>query len=126
MKRNKLFENAAKQGERLAEGLKKLEGIPIVGQTRGLGLMRGVEIVADKKTKKPFPKAAGAVGIVSGECTKRGLIIYPGSGMVDGIDGDSFMVAPPLVVKEEQIDEILVILEESLEAASRRLLDSSR
>jgi adenosylmethionine-8-amino-7-oxononanoate aminotransferase len=126
MKRNKLFENAAKQGERLAEGLKKLEGIPIVGQTRGLGLMRGVEIVADKKTKQPFPKTAGAAGVVSEECTKRGLIIYPAGGMADGVNGDNFMVAPPLVVKEEQIDEILAILEEGLEAASTRLLDSSR
>jgi adenosylmethionine-8-amino-7-oxononanoate aminotransferase len=46
--------------------------------------------------------------------------------MVDGIDGDNFMVAPPLVVREEQIDEILSILEESLEAAAARLLDRPR
>jgi adenosylmethionine-8-amino-7-oxononanoate aminotransferase len=126
MKRNKLFENAAKQGERLGEGLKKLEEIPIVGETRGLGLMRGVEIVADKKTKQPFPKTAGAAGVVSEECTKRGLIIYPAGGMADGVNGDNFMVAPPLVVREDQIGEILSILEESLEAAAARLLDRPR
>ncbi len=122
MKKHGLFENAAIQGERLGEGMKKLEDIPIVGQARGLGLMRGVEIVADKASKQPFPKTAKAAGVVSEECTKRGLIIYPGTGMVDGVDGDNFMVAPPLVVRAEQIEEILSILDESLEAASVRLL----
>jgi len=122
MKKHGLFENAARQGERLGEGMKKLEDIPIVGQVRGLGLMRGVEIVADKASKQPFPKTAKAAGVVSEECTKRGLIIYPGTGMVDGVDGDNFMVAPPLVVQAEQIGEILSILGESLEAASGRLL----
>ena len=122
MKKHGLFENAARQGERLGEGMKKLEDIPIVGQVRGLGLMRGVEIVADKASKRPFPKAAKAAGVVSEECTKRGLIIYPGTGMVDGVDGDNFMVAPPLVVQAEQIGEILSILGESLEAACGRLL----
>jgi len=122
MKKHALFENAAKQGELLGEGMKKLEDIPIVGQVRGLGLMRGVELVADKEKKRPFPRSENAVGIVSEECTKRGLIVYPGRGMADGVNGDSFMVAPPLVVQSEHIDEILSILEDSLKAASRRLL----
>lgn len=126
MKKHGLFENAGKQGERLFSGMKKFEGIPIVGEVRGLGLMRGVEIVADRNTRRPFPKAANAAAVVSEECTKRGLMVYPGTGMADGVDGDSFMVAPPLVVREDQVDEIVSILGESLEAASRRLSDSFR
>lgn len=122
MKKHGLFDNAARQGDRLGEGMKKLEDISIVGQVRGLGLMRGVELIADKEKKQPFPKSMDAVGVVSEECTKRGLIIYPGRGMVDGVDGDSFIVAPPLIVQSEHIDEILSILEESLKAASKRLL----
>jgi len=121
MKKHNLFENAALMGERLANGMKQLEDIPIVGQTRGLGLMRGMEVVADRDTRRPFPRSARASAVVSAECMKRGLIVYPGSGMADGVDGDNFMVAPPLVVNAEQVDEILSLLREGLEAAAKTL-----
>lgn len=121
MKKHNLFENAALMGERLANGMKQLEDIPIVGQVRGLGLMRGMEVVADRETRRPFPKSARASAAVAAECMKKGLIVYPGSGMADGVEGDNFMVAPPLVVSAEQVDEILSLLREGLEAAVTKL-----
>ena len=94
----------------------------IVGEVRGKGLMQGVEIVADKKTRKPFQSSVGASGAVSAECMKRGLVVYPAGGMVNGVEGDNFLVAPPLIVNENHIKEIVSILEESLTAASDALL----
>lgn len=120
--RNNLIENARVQGELLGELMAGLIDIPIVGEVRGKGLMWGVEIVADKKRRKPFQNSVGASGAVSAECMKRGLVIYPAGGMVNGVEGDNFLVAPPLIVNENHIKEIVSILEESLTAASDVLL----
>ncbi|MBN2050544.1 MAG: aminotransferase class III-fold pyridoxal phosphate-dependent enzyme [Spirochaetales bacterium] len=123
IKKHNLIENAAKQGERLEEEIRSLEEIPIVGDLRGLGLMRGVELVADKKTKKPFPAKEKAAALVAAECMSRGLVIYPSSGMVNGgTAGDNFLLAPALTVTEGQIVEIVGILRESLTAAAELLL----
>jgi len=122
MKKHRLFDNAALMGDLLASGMEELPAsVPIVGQVRGLGLMRGVELVADRQSRTPFPKSAKAAAAVTSECMKRGLIVYPGGGMVDGVDGDNFMVAPPLNITEEQVKEIMSILQESLMAASAAL-----
>ena len=52
----------------------------------------------------------------------RGLIIYPGSGQVDGLLGDNFLVAPPLIINEEQVNELLEKLAAGLDAAAKKLL----
>ena len=60
--------------------------------------------------------------MVARECMERGLVIYPSGGMVDGVSGDNFLVAPPLVANADQVREIAAILAESLDAASKILL----
>ncbi|MBA7573561.1 Putrescine--pyruvate aminotransferase [subsurface metagenome] len=125
IKKNNLIENARIQGELLGKEMARLKAVPIVGEVRGKGLMRGIEIVADKETKKPFPRSLGASGVVSAECTKRGLMVYPGGGMVNGVEGDNLLVAPPLIVKEDQVKEIAGILEQALNAASNILLKAA-
>lgn len=123
MKKHNLVENARVQGERLAAGLKKIEtSNPMVGEVRGKGLMWGFELVSDKESRTPLAKSKGASALVTKECLDRGLVIYPGSGMVDGIEGDNFLLAPPLVVKAEEIDVILQKLEEGLATAAQKLL----
>ena len=123
IKKHDLVNNSAKMGLIMENELKKLENIPIVGQVRGKGLMWGIELVLNKDTKEPFPKKVKANGLVAEECMKRGLIIYPGGGMVNGVDGDNFLVAPPLIVTEKEIIRISSILEEALKAANSTLLD---
>lgn len=122
MEKHNLIENARVQGELLDELLPGLSEFPIVGDVRGKGLMRGFEIVADKNTRKPFKRGSGASSLIAAECMKRGLVIYPSGGMVNGTEGDNFLVAPPLVCTADQIKEIVTILRESLEAASKLLL----
>ncbi|WP_300524953.1 aspartate aminotransferase family protein [Aminiphilus sp.] len=121
MKKHDVFENALAMGKRFEERIPALNDIPIVGDVRGMGMMRGVEIVADKETKSPFPAGAKAAALVTDECMKRGLVVYPSTGQIGGVAGDQFLFAPPLTVSKEEMDTMTDRLEEALEAASKRL-----
>jgi len=94
-------------GRRLNEALGEL---PCVGDVRGLGMMWGVEFVADRKTKVPFPPELHFGQHVCNLTFERGVIFYPGSGSVDGVRGDHLMVAPPFVITEGEIDEVVSML----------------
>jgi adenosylmethionine-8-amino-7-oxononanoate aminotransferase len=75
-----------------------------VGDVRGIGMLWGVEFVADKKSKQPFAPEMNFAGRVGRAATKRGLLVYPMQGCVDGIAGDHLLIAPPAVITAEQID----------------------
>ena len=124
IKEHDLIEKAEKQGKFLGEKLKELEHHRIVGNIRGIGMMRGIELVRDKQTREPFPPEMNVAGIVTEECMKNGLVVYPGKGMINGISGDQFMVAPPLICTSEDIDEICSRLKLSLETSNRIIFDS--
>jgi adenosylmethionine-8-amino-7-oxononanoate aminotransferase len=115
MEREGLVDRAAVIGRRLLNGLETLRDLAPVGDVRGLGLMYGVELVEDKKTKKP---ALGLGGRVVREARSRGLIARIRAGSADPPVGDTICVAPPLVTPEETIDRIPAILRESLIAAT--------
>jgi len=123
MKEHDLIGNAGVQGELLGGKLAELGKNPIVGDIRGLGMMRGIEIVMNKETREPFPAKMNAAGVVAEECMKNGLVVYPGRGMVNGVAGDQFMVAPPLICDSREIEEIVSRLRESLDSSSRILLN---
>lgn len=74
-----------------------------VGDVRGIGLLWAVEFVADKKTRRPFPADSGFSSKVGAAALKRGLLVYPMQGSVDGISGDHILLAPPAVITAEQI-----------------------
>jgi adenosylmethionine-8-amino-7-oxononanoate aminotransferase len=75
-----------------------------VGDVRGLGLLWGVELVADKASKRPFAPELNLAGKLGQAAAKRGLLVYPMQGCVDGILGDHVLIAPPAVISLEQID----------------------
>jgi adenosylmethionine-8-amino-7-oxononanoate aminotransferase len=81
------------------ESLRDLDG---VGDVRGLGSLRGIEFVADKKTKAPFPPEKSFAALVGQACMRRGLLVYPMQGCVDGVAGDHLLIAPPAVITPEQ------------------------
>jgi 4-aminobutyrate aminotransferase len=94
-------------GQRLRAGLEKLwEKYPLIGEVRGLGLMQGVELVRDQKSKEPAPKEVAAL---FEETRKRGLLIGKG-----GLYGNVLRIAPPLTATEAHVDEALAILDHSL------------
>lgn len=103
-----LVENAKAMGERLAAGLKKLETLPLVGDVRTMGLMAGIELAGDKQGA---PCPPGAIAKVQQYTESHGLI--------HRTRDDSIMLAPPLVVTENQIDTIVNILGEAIVAAGK-------
>jgi len=74
-----------------------------VGDIRGRGLLRGIEFVADKKTKRAFPQDQNFSGRVGASALKRGLLVYPMQGSLDGISGDHILLAPPAIITAEQV-----------------------
>lgn len=94
---------------------------PSVGEVRGKGLFWGLEFVRDGATREPFPPGADFTGALVGECFARGLIVYPCRGGADGVAGDAILVAPPLVIGEEQVGELVHVLDGALGAVEARL-----
>jgi adenosylmethionine-8-amino-7-oxononanoate aminotransferase len=118
MTRHGLVERSAAMGAILGERLEILRSLPMVGDIRGIGLLRGVELVQDKETRKPFPRRLAVAETVVGEAASRGLLLVPGYGGVDGVDGDTVMLSPPFVLTEDDIDEIVEILRDSITAVA--------
>ncbi|MEO0821939.1 MAG: aspartate aminotransferase family protein, partial [Pseudomonadota bacterium] len=79
---------------------------PHVGDIRGRGLFRGVELVTDRETKAPFDPALGIAARIKQAAFEAGLMVYPMGGTVDGKHGDHILIAPPFILSEAQIDEI--------------------
>lgn len=99
----------AELGARLRSGLDRLgERYPLIGDVRGKGLMQGIEMVTDRQSKEPAPKA---VAQLFEETRERGLLIGKG-----GLYGNVIRISPPLTVNEEQIDRALEILDHALAA----------
>jgi adenosylmethionine-8-amino-7-oxononanoate aminotransferase len=90
-------------GLALKTALESLRDLDAVGDVRGLGLLWGVEFVANKKSKAPFPAADNFAGRVGAACARRGLLVYPMQGCVDGTAGDHLLIAPPAVITREEI-----------------------
>ncbi len=86
-----------------------------------MGMMRGIELVADKKTKAPFPPSLKAAALVTQECMKCNLVIYPGTGQIGGMAGDQLLFAPPLIATKEEMDIMTDRLLDGLKAASEAL-----
>lgn len=108
LKEDNIVENSRKIGEYLLAQMKeKLLPFTFVGDVRGKGLMLGVEIVKDKVTKEPFPASMGMAEKLTVTLMRHGVIVYPGNGNADGENGDQFLLAPPLIITKDQVDELL-------------------
>jgi adenosylmethionine-8-amino-7-oxononanoate aminotransferase len=92
-----------------------------VGDVRGKGLFWGIEFVRDPGTRQPFDASLDFTGTLVSECFERGLIVYPCRGGADGVAGDAILLAPPLVIAREQIDEMVDILDAALAAVEGQL-----
>ena len=74
-----------------------------MGDVRGIGLLRAVEFVRDERTKDPFPPGQTFSARVGAAAAKRGVLVYPMQGSVDGTAGDHILLAPPAIITEDQI-----------------------
>ncbi|WP_207478138.1 aspartate aminotransferase family protein [Arenibaculum pallidiluteum] len=94
-------------GPRLQEGLRRLEGHPLVGDIRGVGLIAGVELVRDKATRTSFEPAQAVGPKLVSFAQARGAILRA--------MGDSIGFSPPLVISEAEIDELVGIFAAALD-----------
>ncbi|MCR8549639.1 aspartate aminotransferase family protein [Salipiger sp. P9] len=89
---------------------------PHVGDIRGRGLFLGVELVADRESKTPFDPSKGVAGKLKKAAFAEGLICYPMSGTIDGQNGDHVLLAPPFILSEDQVGELVDKLDKALGA----------
>ncbi len=101
----------------LCHALEELRALKPVGDVRGIGLLWGVEFVADKATKRPFASELNFAARAAQAAMKRGLLVYPMQGCVDGVSGDHLLIAPPAVINAEEIDWAVKQLGEAIEEA---------
>lgn len=121
IERQDLVGNAARMGDRLKARLEGLKNrFPFIGDVRGKGLLLAAELVADPLTMQPLPKEKNAYNRIVDLAYERGLIIYSRRTR-GGFEGDHFLVCPPLIIDEAQVDEIMAILEDSLSVLAAEL-----
>ena len=113
-----LVQASAAKGQLLRELLdERLAEHPNVGEIRGLGLLQGIELVADRETREPFPRAARLTEAIVRSARSDGLLLYSGTGLANGVDGDAILLGPPFVVTDEELGRIAVGLARALDAA---------
>lgn len=99
-----LVERSRVQGELLIKELSSaLAESPVVGDVRGLGLMIGVELVRDRETREPFPRAERVTERLVAAAGERGLLLYPSTGCADGRNGDLVMLGPPFTISDDEV-----------------------
>jgi adenosylmethionine-8-amino-7-oxononanoate aminotransferase len=112
-----LVDASRAKGELLRKELTSALGEhPNVGDVRGLGLMVGVELVADRESERPFPRAEVVAERVVAAAKERGLLLYPSTGCADGADGDLIMLGPPFVITEEELEEAVAVTAQAVAA----------
>ncbi len=107
-----LVERAARMGSYLAQRLHELYRYPMVGDVRGMGLLQAVELVADRETRERFDPAMDVGGFIRDHCYRNGMILRN--------NGDILVLAPPLVVTEDIIDEVVGNISAGIVAAMDR------
>ncbi|WGT50855.1 aspartate aminotransferase family protein [Thioclava nitratireducens] len=99
---------AAQQGEVLDAALREAFGQhPHIGDIRGRGMFRGLEIVADRATKEPMDPAKAVNKKLKAAAFEAGLVCYPMGGTIDGQRGDHILLAPPFIITDDQIGELV-------------------
>ena len=117
-----LIAASATKGERLLEILRRRLGDhPLVGEIRGRGLLVGVELVADRATRRPVPRAAKLTEAVVRAARERGVLLYSGTGGANGVDGDAIVLGPPFVITDEELVRIGEVLGEAIDVATEAL-----
>jgi adenosylmethionine-8-amino-7-oxononanoate aminotransferase len=118
-----LLGNVNAMGSKLLSALEARFGQhPNVGDVRGRGLFLGVELVADKETKQPFSSALKLNADIKKRALAGGLMCYPMGGTLDGLEGDHVLLAPPYIIDDGHVNEIV----DKLDAAINGALETAK
>ncbi len=122
LREHSLIERSAELGTYLFERAARLLERPSVGDVRGgMGLLLGIEFVADKAERLPYPRDRKVAETVLEAGLERGITLFAGGGGDRGHAGDCIIIAPPFVITPTQIDEAIDLLEASIVEAEARL-----
>lgn len=115
VQREKLLDNVQKMSAKMMSELKNAFGNhQFIGDIRGRGLFIGLELVKDKTSKAAFDPAEKINAKIKSKAQENGLCIYAMGGTIDGKTGDHLMFAPPFIITEAHIDEMVTKLDKSL------------
>jgi adenosylmethionine-8-amino-7-oxononanoate aminotransferase len=118
IKSRNLLDAVKNQGEFLNNALiERFGNHHHVGDIRGRGLFRGLELVKDRTTKEPFNPELKIHARIKSLAFSNGLICYPDGGCVDGQKGDHILLAPPYIINEDEIAQIIDKLGQAIDAA---------
>ncbi|WP_397448911.1 aspartate aminotransferase family protein [Pseudomonas sp. NA-150] len=113
-----LLANVQRRGEQLRGLLREtFAEHPNVGDVRGRGLFVGVELVADRLSKQPLPPSQNLAARIRPLAMEAGMMSYPLGGTIDGKHGDHVLFAPPFIVSESEIEQIVAIFAKVLNKA---------
>jgi hypothetical protein len=115
LRRHRLIERCGAMGTVLQQRLQQLRPLSCVGDVRGRGLLAGIEFVEDKVTRRPYPASVRFAESFATAALDLGLVVWPNSGQLGDGTGDLAMVAPPFVIEDQQIGELVMLLAEAAE-----------
>ncbi|MFB3166273.1 aspartate aminotransferase family protein [Neobacillus sp. 179-C4.2 HS] len=122
LEKNKIVSEVESKGEYLMNLLLQLKNqYSFIGDIRGKGLLLGIEFVEDAANKTPFPRNAQITQTIIALAKEKGLLVYPAGAGIDGVNGDSIIVSPPLTITKSEIEELVSLLAETFEGFSKQM-----
>jgi adenosylmethionine-8-amino-7-oxononanoate aminotransferase len=107
---------SAAKGERLRALLHgRLDEHENVGDIRGAGLLAGIELVADRRTRAPFPRDERRTEAIVRAARLRGVLVYSGTGNANGVDGDQILLGPPFVITDDEMTRVVDALGDAID-----------
>ena len=115
LKEEKILEKVREEtAPYLQKRLRELADHPLVGEVRGVGMLGAIELAKNKQTRERFPSEMGVGMICRGHCFENGLIMRA--------VGDTMIIAPPLVISKDEIDELVEKARKCLDLTARAVL----
>lgn len=114
IEKEKLFERVEPMGCQLRAMLEPLRRFSVVGDIRGMGLLCGIELVRDAKTREAYPADARIAQRIQEDALEAGVMTYPIQGCVDGDRGDHILIAPPYTITSGMIQMLAAALERAI------------
>lgn len=122
LEKNKIVNEVDSKAVYLKNQLDKLKHqFEFIGDIRGKGLLLGIEFVADRSEKSPFPRKAMITQKIISLAKDNGLLVYPAGAGIDGVNGDAIIISPPLTITKREIEELVTLLKATFNAFSLQL-----
>lgn len=127
MEKHQIMKEVKTKGAYLRNQLENLKNqFTIIGDVRGEGLLLGIEFVANRETRTPFPRKSMVTQKAVSIAKEKGLLVYPAGAGIDGVNGDSIIISPPLTMNKREMEELVFLLKETLKTLSSLLSEEGK